>query len=299
MRSDMQACTRGRRKPGRSWLRDEQLYDKFNHTSVECIDGEYELADKVRKEGRPRGYRERAIVRTAPLYRYLESRKGKDWDQTYSEIRANLDFSEISWWLGSNFAKRCVEMPGHCYWEDGRILHANGNNTYWLHTWYVDPETNFLQKIDPSQRPPRWQPQKAKPPGWHVLDKKRNLYLVRHVTTGIWYRLQLLERPKDIWGGPITKWFRKVFYYVHPNFRGRTSDRAGIYFAEDISSPKSIHAFVDTFSLFARADTRWYRQPRQASKEEVDSAFRHSRPKRVRDRPDHVRNSRSRRPSRF
>lgn len=293
MRPDMQACTKGRYRPGRGWKAFQKFADKFDHTSVEYSDGTPELSEKVGSKMRREGWRERAVVHQAPFHRYLQSREGKDWDETYSQIRKNLDFSEVSYWLGYNPAKNQVAMPGHCYWKDGKIHMTEDSFRGWR-KWYVDPDTNLLQPWPMNQRPSSYyRPHKPKGPLWHVLDKKKHIYLVRHRGTKTWYRLQLLKDRPEIVGGP---WWVQPAYGVYTKIHGWTyyQNEDGIWTRYGDVADKSIHAFEGIDALFTKTGMIYYRPWQQASKEEVESVL-NPRPKRTRNRQRFVRNFRSRR----
>lgn len=123
--------------------RKEPLYRKVNKTTVSrrCWnstknpDSKY---DRNTKKGIKRGMTPKHLTGYdyTPLYRFLLSRVGMDWDKTFSEASSRLDNTEAIYHL---VAKS----------ENDRSEYVNCGESSKYNGLYVD-DNNILQKVNPN-----------------------------------------------------------------------------------------------------------------------------------------------------
>jgi hypothetical protein len=114
------------------------------------------------------------------LYRFLHSRKGRPWDQVYSEICAEADDRSfqghhLRYWLDSQVEQKCIID------ENGDVLDHRGMPVW--REFYVHPETGLLEYVE-ARRPRRPETPKT------VFEMDGKFY---HKHKSIWYRVEMEE----------------------------------------------------------------------------------------------------------
>lgn len=131
-----------------------------------------------------------------PLKRYIQSRVGKSWDKTHSEVCAHLK--------GRNTVQQ--HLLGHLYQmverdihvgPDGK-LHRNTNKGYhphldeWLGEFYVDPRNGILKASKQGRIP--W---RRKSEDKEITEYKISDGVFHRILKGIWYRV--VVNKEKIW----------------------------------------------------------------------------------------------------
>lgn len=104
-------------------------YRHARHTKQAHLDEQNEITRQSIKSKVERGRD------YTPLFRFLLSRVGKDWDDVYSEAISRLDKKEPVFWMVA------------LHEEDRRETVRLGESSYWSGL-YVD-DSNLLQKVNP------------------------------------------------------------------------------------------------------------------------------------------------------
>lgn len=122
----------------------------------------------------------------AVLRRFLHSRKGRPWDQVYSEICKEADDRSFE---GHHFREYLeITVEQNCTIdENGTIRDQRGMRVanFWGE-FYVHPETGILEFIEKK----RW---RRPDPVHSIFEMDGKLY---HEHKGIWYRVEMQEIPK-------------------------------------------------------------------------------------------------------
>lgn len=139
----------------------------------------------------------------AVLRRFLMSRKGKPWDQVYSEICAEADARSfpghhLREWLEYAVEQNCL------IGEDGVVRNARGMEIGMCRRgeFYVHPVTKKLEVIIRPRVRSRRLPQT-------VFDMDGQLY---HEHEGVWYRVQMAEVPRE------NKWYYNTWDILSDKF---------------------------------------------------------------------------------
>ncbi len=129
----------------------------------------------------------------APLYRFLQSRCGKRWDDVHSEISEHLKLSTAVQKHVLDHLKQMVSLNTY-HGTDGQIWVQNKSvypiaDTYMYREFYVDPE-GFLRMA--KRKPRRRYDEESKV---EALKTRRDISkLVQyHKINGIWYEVRLVE----------------------------------------------------------------------------------------------------------
>jgi hypothetical protein len=162
--------------------------ERWDKTCIEEDEEGPELSPEVPKRD-PRVWRTKELNEyLAPLRRFLQSREGFLWDDTYSEIKANCSSQSA---VGAHIYQHLwhyVIKPEKIYAENGELFSSKdeplNNTSYYYANWYVDPRDGILY---PFKAISRKRPVEAKL-WWYVLDEKRHIYLLQHNVNKMWYR---------------------------------------------------------------------------------------------------------------
>lgn len=144
---------------------------------------------------RPRGYeRKQQTDLLGPLYRFIRSRVGKNWDSVWSEICEHADSRSM---MGDHLRRHVsyiVEQPslgndGNLYDSYGRIFDTT--SSFFRHQeFYVDPRTKILCVT--SQRR-KYRPEETET----KVFECDGLYYHNH--EGLWFRVKMEEIPARQW----------------------------------------------------------------------------------------------------
>lgn len=145
----------------------------------------------------------------APLYRFLQSRCGKRWDDVHSEISANLKLSSATQKHILDHLKGMVSLKTYLgvdgkVWVQNKDEYAVGES-YRYREFYVDPQ-GILRMMPKKARTNYKDEEKAE-----AFKRRRDISkLVQyHKINGIWYHVQLvpykLVTKKHTSINPVTK----------------------------------------------------------------------------------------------
>jgi hypothetical protein len=152
--------------------------------------GRISLDERPRREAIKRAWSDWRVQKhlnenLAPLRRFLRSRRGRPWDEVYSEIRERINpASPIQ-----------LHIWQHLMWEVARDRLAVAKaRRYGFRGFYVDPETGILHS-NPDRPRYRYRPSPS-PIDFYVRFEGR--YHLR--IEGIWYEVDLAPLPRwPVW----------------------------------------------------------------------------------------------------
>lgn len=166
---------------------------KMNEEGDSATDGR--SMNKVHSDYRGRGVGTDFSV----MRRFLNRRKGRPWDDVYSEICQHADYRAFDGHHLREWISYLVEL--NCYEENGQIYNEHGHamDRWWnRHQFYVHPITKTLEHVE-VQEP---KPKKAEP-AIYELDG-----VLFHKHDGIWYRIKFKKMPYT----RLNRW-RKIYHY--------------------------------------------------------------------------------------
>lgn len=162
-------------------------------------------------------YEDRGYLGTdsAILHRFLQSRKGRPWNQVYSEICKEADDRSFKGYHLREYLDYEVEQ--NCIIDkDGEVLDQRGLHISRFRGFYVHPETGNLEYIEKK----RWRIPEIP----HTVFEMNGRFYHEH--EGIWYRVDMEEVPSpakhhDYWPSWITDTFIgfefAIYFYAVAN----------------------------------------------------------------------------------
>ena len=163
-----------------------------NYKAVRCAkrkigDEDMGRLESMRDLSNRNGYSTIQTDLMGPLYRYLRSRVGMPWDETYSEVCSHLKGRSTTQQHLLDHLLRAVTR--NLYAEGGRLYHSNGiefpARRKWRSEYYVDPRDGTLKAVTDTIRSKHHQASKsAENTDLKTLDGK-----IYSKIDGIWYQV--------------------------------------------------------------------------------------------------------------
>ena len=184
MRADMHSVIVERPRIHDSWGKGRK---PKRHKQIDLEELPFREAMKVQG-----GETKRLNENLAPLYRFLQSRCGKRWDDVHSEISANLKLSSATQKHILDHLKDMVSLKTYLgvdgkVWVQNKYEYAVGES-YRYREFYVDPD-GILRMMPKKARTKYKDEEKAE-----AFKRRRDISkLVQyHKLNGIWYHVQLV-----------------------------------------------------------------------------------------------------------
>lgn len=252
MRADMHKVVIERPRVGRSYANAYNHIRKAKRFKFEFDDdGSFDVNDEFcnrrsLRARRIRGWDTKEFSDLlGPLKRFLQSRKGKLWNDVYSEIRSGLS-------TGSTIHQHILQHLDHMVatktyiGDDGKVWEADGR-PYPVSTghFYVHPETGILLR-------------NGQPTRYRYVERPPKYEVRRHRTDeGVVF----IKRPND------GTWFYAA--YAQPDQFGKLYAGLGEVFRIDIFNSKNDGIRESCASLYGAWNVWVHKLVRTASKKEI------------------------------